>query len=88
MYTTIQVTKQLRDTLENRKMAASESYEEVIWDLLEDSMELSEETGLGKVRDSNCRRKVQDANRNKEGTESVTACLTKSFFREGRTRIG
>jgi len=44
MATTIQVSKGLRKTLEKRKMHGKESYEDVIWDLLEDTMELSEET--------------------------------------------
>lgn len=44
MATTIQVSKELRKTLEKRKMHSKESYEDVIWDLLEDTMELSEET--------------------------------------------
>lgn len=42
--TTIQITTQLKDKLENLKLFQKESYEEVIWDLVEDSMELSEET--------------------------------------------
>ena len=41
---TIQVSRKLKDTLQERKLVDAESYEEVIWDLLEDSMELSEET--------------------------------------------
>jgi len=41
---TIQVSKELKDTLEKKKMYNSESYEDVIWDLLEDTMELSEQT--------------------------------------------
>jgi len=44
MVTTIQVSKDLREELFKRKLFDRESYEEVIWDLLEDSMELSEET--------------------------------------------
>ncbi len=43
MATTIQVSAELKNQLEKRKMR-SESYEDVIWDLLEDTMELSEET--------------------------------------------
>jgi len=43
MATTIQVSMELKNTLEKRKMS-SESYEEIIWDLLEDTMELSEAT--------------------------------------------
>lgn len=44
MATTIQVSPKLVDELKNRKMYDKESYEDVIWDLLEDSQELSEET--------------------------------------------
>jgi len=44
MATTIQVSNKLVETLKNRKMYDKESYEEIIWDLIEDSMELSEET--------------------------------------------
>ena len=42
--TSIQVSTELKKTLEKRKIVSAESYEEVIWDLLEDTMELSEET--------------------------------------------
>ena len=44
MPTTIQISKELKDTLNARKMFDNERYEDVIWDLLEDTMELSEET--------------------------------------------
>ena len=44
MPTTIQVSKILIEKLKNRKIHNKESYEDIIWDLLEDSMELSEET--------------------------------------------
>ena len=44
MATTIQVSEKLVGELRNRKMFEKESYEEVIWDLLEDTLELSEET--------------------------------------------
>ena len=42
--TTIQISKDLLETLKKRKISDKESYEEVIWDLMEDTMELSEET--------------------------------------------
>ena len=42
--TTIQVSKKLRETLQARKFRNKESYEDIIWDLIEDSQELSEET--------------------------------------------
>jgi len=44
MASTIQVSKVLMKALQARKMYDKESYEEIIWDLMEDSMELSEET--------------------------------------------
>jgi len=44
MATTIQISEDLRHALEKRKLESRDTYEEVIWDLLEDTMELSEET--------------------------------------------
>lgn len=44
MTTTIQVSEKLMNVLKTRKMYDKESYEEIIWDLIEDTMELSEET--------------------------------------------
>ncbi len=44
MDTTIQISKELLLRLKNMKMSEKESYEELIWDLLEDRMELNEET--------------------------------------------
>ena len=44
MATTISISRELLSKLKERKMYDKESYEEVIWDALEDSMELSEET--------------------------------------------
>jgi len=44
METTIQISKELQTNLKKRKLYEKESYEEVIWDLLEDTMELSEQT--------------------------------------------
>lgn len=44
MVTTIQISERLQEKLRKRKLYESESYEDVIWDLLEDNMELSEET--------------------------------------------
>lgn len=42
--TTIQISRDLLETLKKRKMHEKESYEDVIWDMMEDTMELSEET--------------------------------------------
>ncbi|MBI5332154.1 MAG: hypothetical protein HZB65_01135 [Candidatus Aenigmarchaeota archaeon] len=44
MATTIQISNELQGELSKRKMYDKESYEEVIWDMIEDQMELSEET--------------------------------------------
>ncbi len=44
MATTIQVSTDLIQKLKTRKMYDKESYEEIIWNLLEDTMELSDET--------------------------------------------
>jgi hypothetical protein len=44
MPTTIQVSEKLQKELTKRKMYDKETYEEVIWDLIEDSLELDEET--------------------------------------------
>lgn len=44
MATTIQVSEQLANTLKKRRQYDKESYEEVIWDLVEDSMEINDET--------------------------------------------
>ena len=44
MATTIQVSKELLSELKQRKAYDKESYEEVIWDLIEDVMLLSKET--------------------------------------------
>ncbi len=47
METTIQITRELRETLKMQKMSRGESYENVIWDLIEDNKELSEEAKRG-----------------------------------------
>ena len=44
MVTTIQVSKELLSKLKSMKMHNGESYEDIIWDLVEDRMELSKET--------------------------------------------
>ncbi|MBR9700434.1 hypothetical protein GOV11_01050 [Candidatus Woesearchaeota archaeon] len=42
--TTIQISEELRDHLRNRKVSGSDTYEDIIWDLIEDTLELSEQT--------------------------------------------
>lgn len=44
MATTIQISADLQKELTNRKLSDKETYEEVIWGMLEDSQELSDET--------------------------------------------
>lgn len=44
MATTIQISEELKKELSAKKLYTAESYEDVIWDLMEDTMELSEET--------------------------------------------
>ena len=44
MATTIQISERLQSELVKRKFFERETYEEAIWDVLEDTMELSEET--------------------------------------------
>ncbi len=44
MATTIQISKDLQNDLTKRKMFDRETYEEVIWDLIEDTLELNEQT--------------------------------------------
>ena len=44
MVTTIQISNELKEKLEQRKATTKDSYEDVIWDMYEDTMELSEET--------------------------------------------
>jgi len=44
MDTTIQISRDLLEKLKQMKIHAKESYENLIWDLIEDRMEFSEET--------------------------------------------
>lgn len=44
MATTIQISEKLQKELAKKKLYDKETYEEVIWDLIEDTMKLSEET--------------------------------------------
>lgn len=46
MDTTIQISRELLEKLAVMKMHEKESYENVIWDLIEDKMEFSKETKL------------------------------------------
>lgn len=44
MVTTIQISEKLHGELAKRKISENETYEEVIWDLIEDTMMLTKET--------------------------------------------
>jgi predicted nucleic-acid-binding protein len=44
MVTSIQVSEELKQTLEKRKLSSRESYEEIIWDLIEDTQIVNEQT--------------------------------------------
>lgn len=44
METTIQISRELLERLRSMKMAQTESYENIIWDLIEDRLEFSEQT--------------------------------------------
>jgi len=44
MDTTVQISKELLEKLKLMKIHNKESYEDLIWDLIEDRMEFSEET--------------------------------------------
>jgi hypothetical protein len=44
MDTTIQISKKLQQELLKRKFFNKETYEEIIWDIIEDSAELNEQT--------------------------------------------
>jgi len=44
MVTTIQISNELLNKLQMMKIHTKESYEDLIWDLIEDRMEFSEET--------------------------------------------
>ncbi len=44
MATTIQISSQLLEQLKQMKLHEKESYEEIIWDMVEDRMELSKQT--------------------------------------------
>ncbi len=44
MVTTIQISADLQEELNKRKLVDRETYEKVIWDMVEDTMEINEET--------------------------------------------
>lgn len=44
MVTTIQISEELKKELSKKKFTDRETYENIIWDLLEDTMELNEKT--------------------------------------------
>jgi hypothetical protein len=68
--TTIQISNKLQETLTKRKLYDKETYEEIIWDLIEDTMELSEET----------KRNIEEARKDvKEGRVKTLAQVKKEL---------
>ena len=44
MITSIQISEELKKVLSKKKLSERETYENIIWNLLEDNMELNEQT--------------------------------------------
>jgi hypothetical protein len=44
MATSIQISEELKKVLAKKKLSERETYENIIWNLLEDNMELNEQT--------------------------------------------
>ena len=44
MVTSIQISEELKKVLSKKKLSERETYENIIWNLLEDNMELNEQT--------------------------------------------
>jgi len=44
MVTSIQISEELKEILSKKKLSERETYENIIWNLLEDNMELNEQT--------------------------------------------
>jgi predicted transcriptional regulator len=44
MATSIQISEELKKVLSKKKLSERETYENIIWDLLEDNLELNEQT--------------------------------------------
>jgi hypothetical protein len=44
MLTSIQISEELKRVLSKKKLTERETYENIIWNLLEDNMELNEQT--------------------------------------------
>ncbi len=44
MMTSIQISEELKKVLSKKKLSERETYENIIWNLLEDNMELNEQT--------------------------------------------
>ena len=57
--TTIQISEDLKNELSQKKISESETYEEIIWDLIEDVMELTEET---KAEIETARKEIEKGN--------------------------
>lgn len=68
--TTIQISEELQEILSKRKLYDRETYEEVIFDLIEDTMELNEQT----------KKEIEQARKEiKEGKTSTLSQVTKEL---------
>ena len=60
MATSIQISEELKKVLSKKKLSERETYENIIWNLLEDNLELNEQTRkeLGQSRKEIKERKI------------------------------
>ena len=77
METTIQVSKNLINVLKAMKMYQKESYEEIIWDLVEDRAEFSEET---KKNIAQSEKEIKEGKRKIKSFKNVNSSSAVSYF--------
>jgi mRNA interferase RelE/StbE len=85
MTTTIQISEELHTALGKRKLYDRETYEEVIWDLIEDTRELSEETkkAIKEARSEYERGEVKTKGLESHDQERIVAALKRIRIRPG-----
>lgn len=76
MVTTIQISNDLLEELQKMKMFIKESYEDIIWNLIEDRMELSEQT----------KKDIEEAKKQIERGETISFEEIKKKYRMKCTR--
>ncbi len=68
MATTIQISEELKKVLSKKKLSERETYENIIWNLLEDNLELNEQT----------RKELEESrNRNQRGQNHNSCSIEK-----------